>query len=29
VEIRDASKLWGKDVVATETTIKKELGEKK
>jgi aldehyde:ferredoxin oxidoreductase len=29
VEIRDASKLWGKDVVATEATIKKELGEKK
>src|SRR4030042_1606901 len=29
VEIRDARNLWGKDVVATEATIKKELSEKK
>jgi len=29
VEIRDASKLWCKDIVTTETRIKKELGEKK
>ncbi|MBF7084306.1 aldehyde ferredoxin oxidoreductase family protein [Desulfallas sp. Bu1-1] len=28
VEIRDASGLWGKDIVDTENTIKEELGEK-
>jgi len=29
VEIKDASSLWGKDVVETETAIKEELGNKK